>query len=131
MITILRTGTDIAIVDQGRYGYRRYGVPSSGAMDIQSASSANALVGNDQDQALLEFYMPGHQILFSSPTTIAITGADAELLVDDTPILNNQAYHINPDSILSIGKITKGAYVYMAVKGGVVSQKLLGSSSPL
>lgn len=131
MIKILRVGTNITVVDQGRYGYLRYGVPFSGAMDKLSAAVANALVGNDQNQALLEFYMPGHKIQFSSSTTIALTGANAHFLINDSPILSNQAYLVDENSILSIGKLTSGAYVYMAVKGGIQSRKILGSRSPL
>ena len=41
------------VQDQGRYGYQRFGMPVSGAMDTFSLHLANILVGNDPNDACL------------------------------------------------------------------------------
>ena len=131
MITILRAGTYITIVDRGRYGYRRYGVPTSGGMDKHSATVANTLVSNNPDDALLELYMPGHRLQFSSGASIALAGAEASIEIDNAEIQTNKVYQIQPGSVLAIGKFRKGSYIYLAIKGGIESQLILNSRSPL
>jgi len=131
MITILRAGAYISLVDKGRFGYQKYGVPISGAMDRHSAIAANVLLNNHNDEALLELYMPGHRLQFSNKAKIAITGADANIYLDDRTITSNQTHIIESGSKLSIGNFNKGAYIYIAVEGGLESKKILGSRSPL
>ncbi|MFT6811086.1 MAG: biotin-dependent carboxylase-like uncharacterized protein [Saprospiraceae bacterium] len=131
MIKVLRAGTYITLVDRGRYGYRRYGVPTSGPMDMQSATVANTLLSNSPEDALLELYMPGHRLQFSSSATIALAGAEASIELDNILIETNQVYKVKSGSILSIGKFRKGSYLYLAIKGGIESQIVLNSRSPL
>ena len=64
MIQIGRTGNEMTIQDIGRFGYRRYGVPSSGYLDRQSAMLANMLVNNPLTHPVLEMYLSGHEIKF-------------------------------------------------------------------
>ena len=54
MIEVLDSGFHITIQDSGRYGFSKYGVPSSGYMDSISACNANKLVGNSNDEAVFE-----------------------------------------------------------------------------
>ncbi len=51
MIRILQGGFLSTVQDNGRYGYRKYGVPISGAMDLYALRVANILVGNSEGAA--------------------------------------------------------------------------------
>jgi antagonist of KipI len=46
-IEVLEPGMLTTVQDLGRFGYQRYGVPVSGAMDGLALRAANLLVGND------------------------------------------------------------------------------------
>ena len=53
-IEVLSPGLQTTIQDRGRFGFGRYGVPPSGALDTFSLRIANRLVDNFEDQACLE-----------------------------------------------------------------------------
>ncbi len=131
MIEIIRTGSQLCIVDLGRYKYRRYGVPISGAMDIRSGVRANSLLHNTLNVALLEMYMPGHQLLFHQNTRIALTGAESELYLNDKRIYTDQVYSVARKSKLTVGAMSRGSRIYLAVQDGFQSSIILGSRSPI
>ena len=66
MIKVLDPGLYSTIQDNGRYGYRNIGVPYSGFMDKESASSANKIVGNEVNEPLLEITLMGPNLLFNN-----------------------------------------------------------------
>lgn len=129
MIKVLKSGFYTTIQDTGRLGYRTYGVPVSGAMDSYSSQFANALLGNNKDDAVLEITMTGPRLQFSQPTIIAICGADLSPTLNDKPVKMNTVLVIQNDDILSFGKLKTGFRAYLAVKGGVLSDKVLNSRS--
>ena len=53
------------------------GVPPSGPMDALAFRLANALVGNGEDAAGLEFAIAGPTLQFHSPTTVRMRGSPA------------------------------------------------------
>ena len=89
MIEVLDSGFHITIQDSGRYGFSKYGVPSSGYMDSISACNANTLVGNSNDEAVFEITMMGGRFTFHSDTSIAISGAIFEITLNNKSIVNN------------------------------------------
>ena len=66
-LEILDPGLLTTVQDRGRYGYQRYGVPVSGAMDQFALRMANLMAGNDQDAAALEVTVRGPRIEFQTP----------------------------------------------------------------
>ncbi len=46
MIKFISKGLYTTIQDDGRFGYRNIGVPSSGYMDRESAQTANLIIDN-------------------------------------------------------------------------------------
>ena len=70
-ITVLNPGLLTTVQDMGRVGYQQFGVSVSGVMDPRSAAIANILVGNPEDEAVLECTMMGPQLLFNQAETIA------------------------------------------------------------
>ena len=57
MIEVLSNAALATVQDQGREGYLRYGVGTSGAMDRVALSVGNLLLGNDDDAAGIEIPM--------------------------------------------------------------------------
>ena len=55
MIKVLQAGLQTSVQDIGRVGFRKFGVPKSGAMDAISASFANAILNNDKNDAVFRF----------------------------------------------------------------------------
>ena len=75
-IRIINGGMLTTVQDNGRIGYQQFGVPVSGAMDPQAAAIANILVGNEDNEAVLEVTMLGPRIEFQEANCIAVTGGD-------------------------------------------------------
>lgn len=75
-LTILDGGLFTTIQDRGRFGYRKFGVPVSGVMDPKAYELANILVGNNEQEPVLECTLKGGMFLFESDAVISITGAD-------------------------------------------------------
>lgn len=126
-IRILKAGMLTTIQDLGRYGYRSQGIPLSGAMDQSSAILANTLVGNNENDPVLECTYIGPEIEFLSDTYIAITGANVSISVDQIPQQINNTIAIKANSILSFGRLNLGCRFYIAFASGLKVDRVLGS----
>ncbi len=115
--------------DLGRWGYQSRGVPVSGALDWFSHRLANLLVGNDPTAAGLEVTLTGPQVRFERATSVAVTGAEFELTLDDQIVEMNQAVDVRAGSVLRFGERMRGARAYISVAGGVDVVPVLGSRS--
>ena len=73
-IRIISGGFLTTIQDMGRYGYQETGMAVSGVMDQRSAALANILVGNKENEAVLEVTMMGPVLEFAKAEIIAVSG---------------------------------------------------------
>jgi len=128
-ILILSDSLQTSVQDLGRKGYRSYGVPISGTMDKYSAILANKLLNNDEDLPVLEITMTGPKIMFEDHTLFVLTGADLSPELNGEPIQMNHAYSVRTSDVLSFGKMNMGVRTYLGVKGGFLTEKVLGSYS--
>lgn len=128
-IEIITTGLYSTIQDRGRIGFRKYGVPTSGVMDELSAAMANHLLNNTASAAVMEITMTGPKLLFSTPTLIAITGADMSPKKNEEPIAFNKVIAMNEGDLLSFGALRFGLRCYLAVKGGFQTLFVMNSYS--
>ena len=129
MIKVLKAGFYSTIQDLGRFGQRSFGVPVSGAMDSYSSAFANALLGNDKQDAVIEMTMTGAELQFTNPTKIAITGANMHPELNGKSIEMFKSIKIEPNDILTFGRLLEGFRTYIAVKGGFLTETVLGSRS--
>ena len=129
MIKVVKSGFFTSIQDQGRFGYRQYGVPISGAMDKYSCDFSNAILGNTKDAAVLEITMVGPILQFTKQTRIVISGAIMNPKVNNVSVAMNSVIYVKANDILSFGMLTKGCRSYVAVKGGIISDMYFGSKS--
>ena len=128
-ITVINGGLLTTVQDLGRYGYQRYGVPVSGAMDQYSMRIANILVGNNEGSAVLEITLLGPTLVFSSKTRVALTGSDLGATVNGNPIGSWRSIDIPKGSTLSFTGGTSGTRAYLAILGGIDVVKTMGSRS--
>ena len=127
--TILKTGPGSSIQDLGRKGLANYGIPHSGAMDMKSFAWVNHILQNEVYNAVLEISQPGFHIQFDSATCVALAGAQAEIRLNGTVMGGVNFLSIKPKDILEIGAFLTGARVYLGVRFGFKSPKVLESRS--
>lgn len=129
LLHLIEPGLLTTVQDRGRYGYQRYGVPVSGAMDEFALRMANVLVGNDQGAAALEITVQGPTIEFLAPTWIAITGADLSATIDERTVSLWESVQVHAGSVLAFGDPRDGMRAYLAVRGGIDVPIVMGSRS--
>ncbi|MEJ6548860.1 biotin-dependent carboxyltransferase family protein [Corynebacterium sp. USCH3] len=128
-ITVISPGLLTTVQDLGRFGYYHLGIPQGGALDAWSSRSANALVGNDEQDAVLECTYMGPSLQFSRDTVIAVTGAPVATMVDDEPVEMWSRVPVPAGATVTFGLIEAGARFYVAAEGGVDVPVVLGSRS--
>ncbi|MFK2820888.1 biotin-dependent carboxyltransferase family protein [Flavobacteriaceae sp. LMIT009] len=129
MIKVLQTGFYSSIQDLGRFEFQEYGVPISGVMDMYSAKVANAIVGNMENDAVLEITMTGPKLEFTDNTLIGLSGANISPMLNGKNVSINTAISLNKGDILSFGRLKYGFRVYLAVSGGFQTKQVLSSRS--
>ncbi|GAB93169.1 biotin-dependent carboxyltransferase family protein [Gordonia rhizosphera] len=128
-ITIIEPGPLATVQDLGRPGYAHLGVPHSGGADRSSLRLANRLVGNPESAAVIETTLGRLRIRAHGTLLIAVTGASAEVRVDDRPVGAHAALTLRSGDELSLDVPTSGCRNYVAVRGGIDIAPVLGSRS--
>jgi len=117
------------VQDRGRYGLQRFGLPVAGVMDDFSMSLANIIVGNLHDEAVLELTLWGPELVFTDSTYIAITGANMEPELDGKAVPLNSCIKVKNGSLLRFPNLRSGCRSYLAFRGGMDIEPVLGSRS--
>jgi antagonist of KipI len=128
-ITIGSPGLCTTVQDGGRFGYQRYGMPVSGAMDVYSMQLANWLVGNHSDAACLEATLTGPDIHFGDTCLVAVCGAGMAPAVNGKDIAAYQTIMVKAGDLLSFKTLDYGCRMYIAFSGGVDAELIMGSRS--
>jgi biotin-dependent carboxylase-like uncharacterized protein len=124
----VRSGFFTAVQDLGRFGYLKFGVPVSGALDEFSLRVANMLVRNDQGDACLEMTMLGAELEAVHDTQIAVAG-DIAFQINGHEAQAWQTITVKNGDSITFGKVRTGCRAYLAVRGGVDVPMVLGSRS--
>ena len=122
---ILTAGIFTTLQDQGRKGFNHLGVTHSGALDEHAYLWGQKLL-NNQDANALEV-MVGLKLEATSSSHIAVTGADLSFKINGIAQPIWQTHRIKKGDILSFEKRVSGQRAYLAVKGGFVGKRVLGS----
>ena len=129
MIKFISKGLYTTIQDDGRFGYRNIGVPSSGYMDRESAQTANLIIDNPVNNPVIEATLIGPTIKFEKSTFICITGSDFNPMLNESRISLYTPVKVNKGDILKINNSSFGSRCYISIKGGIKVDKVLGSKS--
>jgi len=127
MIRVLEPGPQTTVQDAGRAGQMRYGIPPSGPVDRSSFVLANRLVGNAAGAAALEFTLTGPRLRAEAPCTVAVTGAEAPVTLNDAPAPAWTTLVLAAGDVVKIGAARTGVRGYVAFGGGVDVPPVLGS----
>jgi len=133
-LRILEPGVAATLQDCGRYGYQRFGVPVSGALDPIGLAAANILAGNSPCTAALEILGAGLTIeVEAKSVTLALAGAAAGVALEAEKarlfIAALQSFNARRGDIVRTPPPKGGAVSYLAVEGGFDIAPSLGSRS--
>src|SRR5699024_9834829 len=108
---------------------QKFGIIVSGVMDNFAARTANILVGNEEDEAMIEMMMYGTKLLVQEDAIISITGGNSEPHIDDIPIPMWRPVYVQKGSIISFPYNKTGLLSYIAFSGGLNIPQIFGSTS--
>ena len=117
------------VQDMGRTGYQESGMSVSGVMDQRSAAIANILVGNDENEAVLEVTLMGPMMEFTEDNIIAVTGGNLVPKVNGKDLPMYQAVLVHKGDSMNFAGMTSGSRAYIAVAGGLDIPVQMGSKS--
>ncbi len=131
VVEVLKGGAQTTLQDwPGRLGYWQVGVPPSGPMDALAHRHANGLLGNAPEAVVLEMTLVGPHLKFHAPALIALTGAPFAARLDGRVLPMWQVCRVEAGDELLCGTVrTAGARAYLAVQGGFLVDRYLGSAA--
>ncbi len=129
MLTVPKPGLFTTVQDEGRLGYRAYGMPIAGVMDHFAYTIANILAENEPGAAVLEMTLLGGAFYFDTDTYVAVCGADMQGKLNGRRIHAWSSFHVPAKSELIFGYALKGCRSYLAIAGGINIMPVLGSRS--
>jgi antagonist of KipI len=128
-LEILAPGPLTTVQDMGRYGFGRYGVPPSGALDSFSLRVANLLVGNPEAEAGIEITLMGLKVRFLTDLIVALCGADLQPHLNGKPFDLWRSQIVGKGDTLFLKAPRSGCRAYLAVGGGISLEPVLASKS--
>ncbi len=122
-LRVLDAGALTTVQDSGRPGLAAMGVGRSGACDRASYQLANRLLRNDPGTATLEVTFGGLALQPSADVMLALTGARCP------GVPHNAPFTLAAGRTLRLAPPVTGLRTYLAVRGGVDVEPVLGSRS--
>lgn len=128
-LEILEVNGLATLQDSGRVGWRKFGVPVSGAMDPFASRAANALAGNSPNDAVIEIGLGDITLrpLRDCVISVAGVGYALSIYIWDFPLWSS--YYVRAGWTIRLTKLDTGMWAYLAIAGGVLSKPVLGSVS--
>ncbi len=117
------------IQDSGRKGWRRFGVPASGPMDVIAFQAANVLLGNPGECAAVEIGLGDVSLQAAQDCVIAVTGVGYQLSIYIWEFPLWGSFFVRAGWKIRLNKTDHGMWAYIAVPGGVQTPSILGSQS--
>ncbi|MDQ6874007.1 MAG: biotin-dependent carboxyltransferase family protein [Actinomycetota bacterium] len=129
MIEVVAPGPLCTVQDLGRPGLAYLGVGRSGAADRPALRLANRLVGNAEDAAGLEATLGSLTLRFDAAGLIAVAGAPTEVSVGGRAGGMNAPLSVPAGGTVELAAPAAGVRCYLAVRGGIAVEPVLGSRS--
>lgn len=126
---IINPGLLTTVQDLGRWGYQRYGMSVAGSMDHFATKVANYLVGNDENQAVLETTLMSPEIEFLCDEVISITGANMKPKINGEAVPMWTSLIVRANDKLSFSNATSGIRTYIAFSTGIDVPEIMNSKS--
>ena len=129
MLIIEKPGLLTTIQDLGRYGFKKDGIITGGAMDTVAHRVANLLVNNDENEPTIEITLFGPTIRFVENGVISLCGGDLSPYLNGRVLEMERPIWIDKGDVLTFGQPKTGCRAYLAVHGGLKIKKVMGSYS--
>lgn len=128
---VIKPGFLSTVQDFGRFGYGQFGLNQSGPSDEHAFCWANYLLDNLYDCAVLEITLGNCVLEATADSQITVTGADLGFAINGQKQALWQTHRIRAGDVLSCSKAKSGHGIrcYLAVKGGIQTEKRFGSRS--
>lgn len=123
-LIVLNSGPLATIQDLGRFGFQRYGVPVSGALDPVSLRLANAVAGNSQSAAAIEMVAAGAIFEVEGPSIrVALGGIGATLEITDGGVTRSfpafRSVTVRHGETIAVLRPPLASCCYLAIEGGI------------
>ncbi|MFB9072127.1 biotin-dependent carboxyltransferase family protein [Citricoccus parietis] len=136
-VVIEHPGLQSLLQDLGRPGHGDLGVSAAGAADEDSARQANRIVGNAPGAAVIETLLGGLRLRAREHQVLALAGAEAPAVITavagglpaDRAVARRTPFALYDGETLEIGEPAAGLRTYVAVRGGLEADVVLGSRS--
>jgi len=115
---VKQAGIHTLIQDLGRFGQHQIGLTNGGPIDKLAFSWANRLCQNVLNSSALEITMGGLELIATSATKIAITGAKVDVFINNQRKELWRTHTINSGDVIRLGFAESGIRAYLAVVGG-------------
>ena len=117
------------IQDGGRVGWRKFGVPVSGPMDVFAFRAANALAGNPGEYAVVEIGLGDAMFEARQDCVMAVAGTGYKLSVYVWEFSLWSSFFVRAGWKIHLSRTDNGMWAYLAVTGGFDTPRILGSRS--
>ncbi|CAN7163171.1 5-oxoprolinase/urea amidolyase family protein [Rhizobacter sp. LjRoot28] len=129
-----RVGIQTLLQDGGRPGLAAQGVSASGALDKAALRSANRVVGNAVNAPVLEIVGGGFEVTVQGACVVCVSGADGPITITSAAGRERPAWRGHPIALdsgdrLRLGEPARGVRSYLAARGGLIADPVLGSVS--
>ena len=128
-LLITKAGMLDTLQDAGRIGFAHMGINTNGSMDAYSHALANALVGNDWGETVLEAHFPAPALYCKAACIMALAGADFGAQINDRYIPINRTLFLPAGTTIQFKKKISGQRLYLAVRGGFDVSPIWGSTA--
>lgn len=129
-LAVVKVGPLTSVQDSGRYGAQRYGLTTSGAMDMLALAAANTLVGNAVTAAAIEIGPFGTTFeARHGAVRIAVAGAGRGMKIDSRALPLHTSATLGDGQRLELGASRNGVFSILAVEGAVQGKAVFGSLS--
>lgn len=128
-ILVNKPGLQTTVQDLGRVGYMSQGVSVTGVMDSRSMRISNMLVGNSEEEAVLEMTVNGPVLTFEDDRLIAVTGGGMLPVMNGKRLQLNTPLYVPSGTQLYFEPTRTGCRAYLAVSGGFNIPLVMGSKS--
>jgi antagonist of KipI len=129
MLEVKEVSGIATVQDGGRTGWRRFGVPSSGPMDVFALQAANLLAGNSPNAAALEIGSGDMVLRAAYDCVIAVAGAGHDLSVAIWDFAPWSSCLVRSGWTIRLSQSGSGMWSYLALAGGIEVRPILGSRS--
>lgn len=123
--SVISAGFQTTVQDCGRFGFRKFGAPISGALDSHSLRLANLLVGNETGAAGLEIVSGRVRLRFDDERLLAWSGGDFLVRIGKDEIPRLHCAQIAAGEICEIE--ARHGRLWLAISGGIDLPQVLGS----